>query len=79
MTDSRGEVRWYSFCLIWNLADSIQVAYLMADISNVNIHEIKALYESLEGLKCTWIAQTLNWPFSNFSSSHYDSRAVLGC
>ena len=24
----------------------------MADISNVNVHEIKDLYESLEGLSC---------------------------
>lgn len=30
----------------------VQVAYLMADISNVNLHEIKDLYENLEGLSC---------------------------
>jgi D-3-phosphoglycerate dehydrogenase len=28
------------------------VAYLMADISSVDIHEIKHLYESLESLSC---------------------------
>ena len=37
----------------------------MADISNVNTHEIKDLYESLEGLGCKWIGQTSNWPCSN--------------
>jgi len=38
--------------MAFNLMTYIQVAYLMADISNVNVHEIKDLYESLEGLSC---------------------------
>lgn len=61
------------------MADNIKVAYLMADISNVNTHEIKDLYENLENLSCTWIGQTLNSPYSNFASSHYDPRTVLEC
>ena len=33
-------------------ANMFQVAYLMADISNVDLREIKDLYESLESLSC---------------------------
>ena len=31
------------------------VAYLMADVSDVNLSEIKSLYESLESLSCMFI------------------------
>jgi len=51
MTDSRGEVGLRGLPL-WEYANVSKVAYLMADISNVNSNEIKDLYESLENLSC---------------------------
>lgn len=49
----------------------------MADISNVNTNEIKDLYECLENLSCKWLGETVNWPCSDFSSSHYDPGPIL--
>ena len=34
-----------------------EVAYLMADVSNVNQNEIKDLWQNLEGLSCEWFYQ----------------------
>jgi D-3-phosphoglycerate dehydrogenase len=54
MTDSRGDVchdtpiRSFKYCD----AKFVQVAYLMADISNVDNATIKELYERLESLSC---------------------------
>ena len=51
MTDSRGEV----FEFMSHHRKSLmlnQVAYLMADISDVNVTVIKDLYQSLESLSC---------------------------
>lgn len=56
MTDSRGDVRSSpSLCSMMKLTLSPlnQVAYLMADISNVKPPAIKELYERLESLSCT--------------------------
>lgn len=53
MTDSRGEV-----CPLISYTDgslrltTFQVAYLMADISNVNVRDISDLYHRLESLSC---------------------------
>lgn len=50
MTDSRGDV-----CIISQRIQAIndfQVAYLMADISDVSGSVIKELYQSLESLSC---------------------------
>ncbi len=53
-TDSRGEVslRPQSTYLILFTDWGTQMAYLMADISNVNTNEIKDLWQNLEGLSC---------------------------
>lgn len=58
MTDSRGDVSIHvsqkrpSLTRSQPLIKSQQVAYLMADISDVNSTQIKELYQSLESLNC---------------------------
>ena len=54
MSDSRGEVCWSIRCGMKRSTNVFQVAYLMADISDVKEAEIKDLYQSLEDLsgKC---------------------------
>lgn len=56
MTDSRGDVcslkRKKSLLLKRTPDNQIQVAYLMADISDVGAATIKDLYERLESLSC---------------------------
>ena len=53
MTDSKGDVCFQvSLPKTETLDNQIQVAYLMADISNVDAAKIKDLYERLESLSC---------------------------
>ena len=54
MTDSRGDVSSLDQRAIneKQAANRTQVAYLMADISNVDTATIKDLYERLENLPC---------------------------
>lgn len=54
MTDSRGDVSSLTRQMIREKqsANRTQVAYLMADISNVDTATIKDLYERLESLSC---------------------------
>jgi len=52
MTDSRGDVGFISPFLHPQILTSSQVAYLMADISDVSTSVIKELYQSLESLSC---------------------------
>jgi len=52
MTDSRGEVCKDHTSPHITILTFLQVAYLMADISNVNNSEIKDLYHKLDGLGC---------------------------
>lgn len=54
MTDSRGDVSSLAQPAIneKRAANRTQVAYLMADISNVDTATIKDLYERLESLPC---------------------------
>ena len=53
MTDSKGDVCFqFSLPETETLDNQIQVAYLMADISNVDAAKIKDLYERLESLSC---------------------------
>ena len=79
MTDSRGEVGTYRLeaeCM----ADVLKVAYLMADISDVNVAVIRDLYQRLESLSCRRLPLPLS--LSNFtqltiSSSNHDAGIVL--
>lgn len=50
----------------------------MADISNVNVHEIKDLYESLEGLSCESSRIAISISVLTLRSSHHDSGPILG-
>ncbi len=52
MTDSRGDVGFVSSLLHQHMLTCVQVAYLMADISDVSTSVIKELYQSLESLSC---------------------------
>lgn len=52
MTDSRGEVCSFISATILFILIFLQVAYLMADLSDVNIAVIKDLYQRLEELDC---------------------------
>ena len=52
MTDSRGEVCNDVNCRRSHSLTHLQVAYLMADISDVNTSLIKDLYQRLEALSC---------------------------
>lgn len=54
MTDSRGDVSSFTQRMMSERqpANCIQVAYLMADISNLDNATIKDLYERLESLSC---------------------------
>ena len=52
MTDSRGDVKLYPASARSLHADETQVAYLMADISDVSGSLVKELYQSLESLSC---------------------------
>lgn len=54
MTDSRGDVSLIHELYRNNTLNSmIKVAYLMADVSDVDSTQIKELYEQLESLSCT--------------------------
>lgn len=57
MTDSRGDVSSFTQRIMSGkqAANRTQVAYLMADISNVDTATIKDLYERLESLSCKTI------------------------
>ena len=57
-----------------------QVAYLMADISNVKYEQIKDITESLETLTCTFcgLSRTSALTLSP-RSLHYDTCALLDC
>ena len=60
------------------LTKSAQVAYLMADISNVNLDQIKELYASLESLSC----ESCESGFCSdiiltHNSSYYDAGTLL--
>lgn len=44
-----------SSCPNWSITYTLQVAYLMADISNVQASEIKEISDALEGLSCECI------------------------
>lgn len=52
MTDSRGEVCSPAGAKMLSILILFQVAYLMADLSDVNITVIKDLYQRLEELDC---------------------------
>lgn len=52
MTDSRGDVGFIFGPVHPQLLTPCQVAYLMADISDVSTSVIKELYQSLESLSC---------------------------
>lgn len=52
MTDSRGDVGFLPHPLNPEIFTCSQVAYLMADISDVSTSVIKELYQSLESLSC---------------------------
>lgn len=55
------------------------VAYLMADISDVNAGDIKSLYESLESLSCKYTnnPQLLYLPLTFIFSKNYDKSTLL--
>lgn len=52
MTDSRGDVGLILLLVLARKLTHIQVAYLMADISDVSALVIKDLYQNLESLSC---------------------------
>lgn len=52
MTDSRGDVGFILHPLNPQILTCYQVAYLMADISDVSTSVITELYQSLESLSC---------------------------
>lgn len=52
MTDSRDEVCSPAGVKVLYILIFVQVAYLMADLSDVNITVIKDLYQRLEELDC---------------------------
>jgi gamma-glutamyl phosphate reductase len=55
-----------------------EVAYLMADVSNVDQKEIKDLWQNLEDLSCELFYQVHRCEhISHFSSSHSDAYIVL--
>lgn len=58
MTDSRGDVCIKPDTKDVSVANVCQVAYLMADISDVSASVIKDLYQSLESLSCKSIGST---------------------
>jgi hypothetical protein len=77
MTDSRGDVSLCSFG-IDEITKYVQVAYLMADISDVDSANIKDLYERLESLPCE-----ISFPYGlqmsilTFTSPNHDPHSVL--
>ena len=77
MTDSRGDV-----CIISpgiRAINDFQVAYLMADISDVSGSVIKDLYQSLESLSCKLgsLSQVGRYDMLSSHSPHRDSSAIL--
>lgn len=78
MTDSRGDVSFVLFFHADEITKYIQVAYLMADISDVDSANIKDLYERLESLPCEipfsyWLHMSILIP----SSPNHDPHSVL--
>ena len=77
ITDNKGDVRRY-FLTSSLLTNREQVAYLMADISNVLPNQIKEISDSLESLSCEffstnpWCKKILTQP-----SSHCGTHSVL--
>lgn len=55
----------------------MQVAYLMADISNVQYAQIKDITESLEALSCKHLTSGCTKAFANNDSLYYDSGSLL--
>ena len=49
----------------------------MADISNVNVHEIKDLYESLECLSCEYSRLAISIPGLTLHSPNHDPGSIL--
>lgn len=56
ITDNKGDVSILLGAASLIMTDNSQVAYLMADISNVQTSEIKEISDNLEALSCksTW-------------------------
>lgn len=52
ITDNKGDVSILLQTVLLIMTDNSQVAYLMADISNVQTSEIKEISDSLEALSC---------------------------
>jgi len=77
ITDNKGNVS--PICLrntttadlLWS-----QVAYLMADISDVRISEIREISDNLEALSCKEPFQG-NHEISNMNSAHHDPHPLL--
>lgn len=55
----------------------MQVAYLMADISNVQYAQIKDITESLEALSCKHLTSGCTKAIANNDSLYHDSGSLL--
>ena len=82
MSDSRKDVSVYEHFVRLRNANStkIEVAYLMADISDVNTSQIKELYQSLENLSCESTIQDRIFGYADetdFDSPDNDEGLVL--
>jgi D-3-phosphoglycerate dehydrogenase len=52
ITDNKGDVKTQPLFTLEAISNKTQVAYLMADISNVQTSDIKEISDSLEALSC---------------------------
>jgi hypothetical protein len=78
ITDNKGDVRHKTLDLTADI-DPIQVAYLMADISNVKPSEIKEISDSLEALSCKFSALFKVFGILMKPSSNHDAYTLLVC